>query len=55
MMRGERVSCGFTYPDKCKCGKTKHGRISAIGTFATDSLPPRWIEIKAFKSIMLGE
>lgn len=41
-----KFSCGFTYPDKCKCGKTKHGRISAVGTFATDSLPPRWIEIE---------
>lgn len=41
-----KFSCGFTYPDKCKCGKTKHGRISSIGTFATDSLPPRWIEIE---------
>lgn len=39
-------SCGFTYPEKCKCGKTKHGSISPVASFTTASEPPRWIELE---------
>ena len=35
--------CGFTYPDKCKCGKSGHGTISAVASFRTSAEPPRWI------------
>lgn len=39
-------SCGFTYPDKCKCGRTKHGNISPVSSFSTDDTPPRWIRLE---------
>ena len=39
-------SCGFTYPDTCTCGKTKHGSISPVASFTTASEPPRWIELE---------
>ena len=38
--------CGFTYPEKCKCGKTSHGTVSSVATFTTTPEPPRWIELE---------
>ena len=39
-------SCGFTYPEKCACGKSKHGTVSSVASFKTASEPPRWIELE---------
>lgn len=39
-------TCGFTYPDKCKCGRTKRGEISGTASFRTASSVPRWIELE---------
>ena len=38
--------CGFTYPDKCKCGKSKHGTISPVASFRTEDAAPRWIQLE---------
>ena len=38
--------CGFTYPDTCKCGRTKHGNISSVARFVTSAEPPRWIKLE---------
>lgn len=38
--------CGFTYPETCKCGRTKHGNISPVVSFSTSAEPPRWIELE---------
>lgn len=39
-------SCGFTYPEKCACGKSKHGTVSSVASFKTASEPPRWIKLE---------
>lgn len=39
-------SCGYTYPDGCKCGKTKAGKISRASSFTTSVQPPRWISVE---------
>jgi len=39
-------SCGFTYPETCACGKTKHGSVSPVASFTTACEPPRWIELE---------
>jgi len=38
--------CGFTYPESCKCGRTKHGEISPVVSFKTPAQPPRWIALE---------
>ena len=38
--------CGFTYPESCKCGRTKHGEISPVESFTTSAQPPRWIALE---------
>ena len=38
--------CGFTYPDRCRCGRTRHGTISDARTFTTADTPPRWIALE---------
>ena len=39
-------SCGFTYPQKCKCGKSKAGHVSPVSSFRTSDRPPRWIALE---------
>ena len=39
-------SCGFTYPDKCQCGRTKAGSVSDVFSFKTADTPPRWIAVE---------
>ena len=38
--------CGFTYPETCKCGKSKAGHVSPVSTFRTSKQPPRWIALE---------
>ena len=38
--------CGFTYPDKCKCGRAKHGNVSPVASFTTSLHVPHWIELE---------
>ncbi len=39
-------SCGFTYPEKCKCGKSRCGTVSEVFSFTTEAAPPRWIAVE---------
>lgn len=38
--------CGFTYPETCRCGKSKAGHVSRVSTFRTSEQPPRWIALE---------
>lgn len=35
-----------TFDGKCKCGKTKIGPVSPVGSFLTDPSAPRWISVE---------
>ncbi len=35
-----------TFDGPCKCGKTKPGAVSGIGSFTTDPAAPRWISVE---------
>ena len=39
-------SCGLTYPQKCKCGKSNAGHVSPVSSFRTSDRPPRWIALE---------
>ena len=38
--------CGFTYPNGCKCGKAKPGKVSPVFSFTTTDRAPRWISLE---------